>query len=187
MSQFDRNELQTLHSHFNKLAKSGSLDRDSFAVALNQFLPTQPPNIVDPTIRIKQIEDLFTAFDRNNSGTVDFGEFASGLSVLLSGSEAEKITFAFALLDVNGDGNISFDEMTNYFRTYLLSQHKIHQSNLTPERWELFKSHLKRGFDAADLDKNGTISLSEFEKAIRDPDHPLAVIIDYVNSYRKLH
>jgi len=99
----------------------------------------------------------------------------------MNGSESDKVAFAFKLLDVNGDGTITFDEMCRYFRTYLHSQHAIQRRSISTQHWELIASHLKKGFDAADTDKNGSISLQEFERAIKDPDHPLSVIIDSVN------
>jgi Ca2+-binding EF-hand superfamily protein len=60
------------------------------------------------------VERLFQIFDENNDGSVDFSEFASGISVLCGGSRDEKVENAFALYDYNGDGFISLDEMVSY-------------------------------------------------------------------------
>jgi len=127
---------------------------------------------------------LFSVFDKDGNGLVDFGEFASSLSVLLNGSYYDQILFAFRLLDANGDGSITLSEMLHYFKTYLLSQQRMLQQPVNPERWNLIESHLRRGFAVADLDKNGTISLDEFERAIRNPDHPLTVILDNHQSFK---
>ena len=57
---------------------------------------------------------LFTVFDSDGDGSVDFSELASGLSVLCGGSADDKARSAFALYDYNGDGFISMEEMTRY-------------------------------------------------------------------------
>ncbi len=60
------------------------------------------------------IKRLFSVFDVNGDGVVDFLELSSGLSVLCGGPEAEKIRAHFNLFDANADGCISFDEMSSY-------------------------------------------------------------------------
>lgn len=65
--------------------------------------------------RINLIQSrLFAIFDQDGNGVVDFGELIAGLSVLCGGEEDEKISQAFRLIDVNGDGLISIDEMIVY-------------------------------------------------------------------------
>jgi hypothetical protein len=50
------------------------------------------------------IHRLFRAFDRDQNNAVDFGELASGLSVLSGSSMDDKVLAAFRLYDINGDG-----------------------------------------------------------------------------------
>ena len=52
---------------------------------------------------------------------VDYTELTSGLSVLCGGDRDDKVSAAFALFDVNGDGFITKDEMV----TYLVSVFKL--------------------------------------------------------------
>ena len=67
------------------------------------------------------LSKLYTLFDADGSGVVDFTELSSGLSVLCGGSRDEKARAAFNLYDYNGDGVISLDEMTRF----LLSMFKV--------------------------------------------------------------
>eukprot|EP01051_Picozoa_sp_SAG22_P006104 SAG22_NODE_388_length_11295_cov_14.512594_11_plen_140_part_00 len=51
---------------------------------------------------------LFHAFDRDNSGQVDFAEFSGALSIMCSTDQLdEKIDFVFGLVDIDGDGAVS--------------------------------------------------------------------------------
>ena len=54
--------------------------------------------------------NLFSLFDTDGNGYVDFNELASGLSVLCGGTSHDKVRAAFDLYDVNQDGFISFEE-----------------------------------------------------------------------------
>jgi hypothetical protein len=60
------------------------------------------------------VRRLFAVFDRDNNGVVDFAELVAGLSVLCGGSRDDKIVHAFRVIDVDGDGRISIDEMIAY-------------------------------------------------------------------------
>nr|XP_031362580.1 calsenilin [Lonchura striata domestica] len=50
---------------------------------------------------------LFDAFDADRNGALCFQDFAVGLSVLLRGTEQQKLKWTFDLYDVNKDGHIS--------------------------------------------------------------------------------
>lgn len=58
-------------------------------------------------------DHLFRTFDVNNDGHVDFQEFLLGLCLSGSKDAETKITWAFKVYDIDGDGTISWSEMRN--------------------------------------------------------------------------
>lgn len=56
---------------------------------------------------------MFNTLDSDNSGIVSFEEFVQGLSILSRGTLEEKLRWTFSLYDINGDGYITREEMTD--------------------------------------------------------------------------
>jgi len=58
-------------------------------------------------------EHVFRTFDLNNDGVVNFQEFLLGICLAGSKDAETKITWAFKVYDIDGDGTISWAEMRN--------------------------------------------------------------------------
>eukprot|EP00743_Colponemidia_sp_Colp-15_P000495 GILK01000559.1.p1 GENE.GILK01000559.1~~GILK01000559.1.p1 ORF type:complete len:734 (-),score=141.90 GILK01000559.1:152-2353(-) len=118
------------------------------------------------------LERLFILFDADKNGVVDLTELASGLSLLCGGSLDDKITNAFALFDLNGDGYISLEEM----KTYLASIFRV-LFEVSPETAQavgasstvLADATAQECFAQADKDGDGRISFEEFKKWYSSP------------------
>ncbi|RQM22416.1 hypothetical protein B5M09_008808, partial [Aphanomyces astaci] len=67
------------------------------------------------------IRRLFCVFDSDQNNAVDFGELASGLSVLSGSSMDDKVSAAFRLYDINGDGTLGICTLLYIFLTVDLS------------------------------------------------------------------
>ena len=84
-------------------------------------------------------EQVFRTFDTDGNGTVDFKEFIVGLCVSGSTDFNTKLTWAFQMYDLNGDGFISWDEM----------RHMISVSKIFHERayynWASTRENLSSG------------------------------------------
>jgi len=109
---------------------------------------------------------LFSIFDQDQTGKVDYQELVSGLSVLCGGNREDKIRAAFALFDFNGDGFISLDEMERYlvsvFKMLYATQDGIkEQMGVTAE--ELGRITAQQAFKDSDLDNDGRLSWDEFK------------------------
>ena len=54
---------------------------------------------------------MFTIFDTDKSGSINFREFLFSMLRNLKGSSEEKLGWAFRMYDMDGNGSISLDEM----------------------------------------------------------------------------
>ncbi|CAI5744362.1 unnamed protein product [Peronospora destructor] len=117
------------------------------------------------------IDSLFDLFDRDGNEAVDFVELASGLSVLCGGTKDQKVKAAFSLFDFNGDGRISFNEMTRYltsvFRVLFQVLPDAQSVGVSPE--ELGEVTAQQAFAEADQDHDGQLTLREFQDWYRKP------------------
>lgn len=117
-------------------------------------------NLIEFTYQMKQIghEDdsfiqrAFKAFDTNKDGTVDFREFATGMSVLVKGTGDDKYKFAFNMWDADGDRAISKAEFESLLN---LSQGSDVSSLMINQIWA-----------DIDLDCDGLVNYEECKKGI---------------------
>jgi Ca2+-binding EF-hand superfamily protein len=148
-THFGRKELEELHDWVKKNCIGGIVDRVAFAKGLNAI------GITDPLI----IEQNFSAFDSDKSGTIDFREFAVGLSTLLKGSAEERMRLMFDSYDLNADGKLSQEEVYFIFRTSLRAQ------GGHMDETEL-RSLVISTIRAIDQNNDGQIDFAEFKSAV---------------------
>uniref|UniRef100_A0A8K9UM64 Potassium voltage-gated channel interacting protein 2 n=1 Tax=Oncorhynchus mykiss TaxID=8022 RepID=A0A8K9UM64_ONCMY len=104
-TKFTRRELQILYRGFKNECPSGVVDEETFKLIYSQFFPQGDSSTY--------AHFLFEAFDTHKNGTVSFEDFVTGLSIILRGSVTEKLNWAFNLYDLNKDGFITKEEMTD--------------------------------------------------------------------------
>ena len=155
--------------HLRDSAHNDSHDRKSFGLALCQILPRSPePSVVDA---------IFELFDKDGNKRVDYLELISGVALLCGGSEEEKLSAAFSLFDSDNDGFISMTEMvsflTSVFRVVLTPAASVTMRTLgvsVDGAEDLAAATALECFRSADKNKDGRISLSEFQEWFDAPN-----------------
>ncbi|NXA02698.1 CSEN protein, partial [Nesospiza acunhae] len=98
-TKFTKAELQSLYRGFKNECPSGLVDEETFTLIYSRFFPHGDAS--------SYAHFLFDAFDADRNGALCFQDFAVGLSVLLRGTEQQKLRWTFDLYDVNKDGYVS--------------------------------------------------------------------------------
>lgn len=101
LARFNRGKVNLVRSIFKNLTEAsvspGKIDKATFM----EYFPL--PGIMG--------ERLFTGFDRDASGGVDFQEFLTGMALIYRGTMEEKKRFLFDMYDLDGDGVVTCQEL----------------------------------------------------------------------------
>jgi Ca2+-binding EF-hand superfamily protein len=178
-TEFSRLSMSRLMAVFHEAATSsgGRLGRESFERAYLRLVGDVPfvqesdggsqRNAVDCDGQALTgdavASRLFSAFDKDGNGFVDFQEFVAGLSLLCRDSSSNKIDAAFSLFDTDGDGYISHEEMLRYMTSFFEvcfaldpSLRRSFGGGVTAA--DVGRATAEHCFVRADSDKNGVVS-----------------------------
>ncbi|XP_043912225.1 recoverin [Protopterus annectens] len=102
-TKYSEGELCTWYQSFLKQCPSGRITKQEFENIYASFFPDADPKAY--------AQHVFRSFDSNNDNTLDFKEFIIALHMTSSGKANQKLEWAFALYDVDGNGTISKNEV----------------------------------------------------------------------------
>jgi len=82
-----------------------------------------------------KMDKMFTVFDQDQNGLIDFNELMLGLSTFSKGTVEQKLKMIFKSFDLNGDNLLDKSEITQMFQTLfsMLYQSKYHENILIIE------------------------------------------------------
>jgi Ca2+-binding EF-hand superfamily protein len=98
---------------------------------------------------------LFNIFDKDKSGSIDITEFMETIEDIISGSDKDKIKFAFNLHDLDDSGFIDKTELKIFIEQSFL------KNSLDYDEFQL-DLLVEEFFKRTDKDKSGTIDFGEF-------------------------
>lgn len=105
-------QLGRLKQEFSARANvNGTLDRESFKDIMLEQFPSLANADGDVTLN-----RLFSTFDADNSGLIEFKEFVLGASKMVRGKLSDKIELLFRMFDADGSGVINMAEMMRFVK-----------------------------------------------------------------------
>ncbi|KAG5872988.1 hypothetical protein JTB14_025354 [Gonioctena quinquepunctata] len=135
-------------------AVSEGIDRTVFREVLH--------NTFDIVTENTLMDRIFCVWDKNNCGLITVENWFRGLSLFLKGSIADRIEYCFAVYDLNCDGYITKDEMFQLLRNCLIK----HPQEEDPD--ESVKDLVDIVMRKIDKDKDGKVSLEDFQKTVEE-------------------
>ncbi|XP_054639624.1 guanylyl cyclase-activating protein 1 [Dunckerocampus dactyliophorus] len=108
------------------------------------------------------VESMFTTFDLNDDGFIDFMEYVAALSLVLKGGVHQKLRWYFKLYDLDGSGCIDRDEL-------LLIIKSIHAINGVPDDTKA-QEFADIVFDKIDINGDGELSYEEFMGGVQEDE-----------------
>ncbi|XP_074546299.1 A-type potassium channel modulatory protein KCNIP2-like [Halichoeres trimaculatus] len=150
-TSFSRKELQVLYRGFKNECPSGVVNEETFKTIYSQFFPQGDSSMY--------AHFLFEAFDTHNNGAVNFEDFVLSLSIILRGSVTDKLNWAFNLYDLNKDGCITREEMTDIMNSIYDMMGKYTYPNIKDGA---AKDHVDNFFQKMDKNKDGVVTIEEF-------------------------
>ncbi|KRF82491.1 LOW QUALITY PROTEIN: uncharacterized protein Dvir_GJ18616 [Drosophila virilis] len=159
-TRFTEDEIKRIYRGFKAECPTGVVKEDTFKVIYSQFFPQG----ANPTLYAHYV---FNTLDQDHSGIVSFEDFVQGLSILSRGSVEEKLRWTFSLYDINGDGFITREEMTDIVTAIYELMGRLPDE--CPEE-EKIKGKVEQIFQKMDINRDGVVTLGEFLEACRNDD-----------------
>uniref|UniRef100_A0A3Q3INY2 EF-hand domain-containing protein n=1 Tax=Monopterus albus TaxID=43700 RepID=A0A3Q3INY2_MONAL len=150
-TKFSKKELQVLYREFKNECPSGAVNEETFKTIYSQFFPQGDSSTY--------AHFLFEAFDTHSTGAVSFEDFAISLSIILRGSITDKLNWAFNLYDLNKDGCITREEMTDIMHSIydMMGQYTYPSMKASAP-----KDHVDSFFQKMDKNNDGVVTIEEF-------------------------
>lgn len=152
-TKFSRKEIQHIYRGFKQECPLGTVDESRFKFLFSQFFP-----FGDAT---KYAQFVFGTFCQSGSNVINFEEFLSSLSLVARGSLQDKISWIFSLYDINHDGLITKQEMTEVVGAIYELLGSYTEPVLEPGTVE---RHVNAVFDLIDTNRDGVITMDEMER-----------------------
>jgi len=147
-----------LHHFSNHIGYFRGLTKKEFMEIAQNLLETR--RIPCKPKDIECLKKVFDSIDYNENEELSVGEWASGLTIFFKGTQEEKTSALFQLLDRNDDGSLSKPEIKAYVTPLVQAMTPAEASALRP----LLVSHaMDTIFEQVDLNHDGKCDVKEFK------------------------
>eukprot|EP00302_Diacronema_sp_CCMP2436_P000167 CAMPEP_0179850052 /NCGR_PEP_ID=MMETSP0982-20121206/7489_1 /TAXON_ID=483367 /ORGANISM="non described non described, Strain CCMP 2436" /LENGTH=180 /DNA_ID=CAMNT_0021735435 /DNA_START=73 /DNA_END=615 /DNA_ORIENTATION=+ len=148
-SHFTEAEVQKLFRAFRRLDEDGSGQ-----ISRAEFM--QVPSIASNPL----VQRVMAVLDKDNDNEISFAEFVQALSVFSSENEGDKLTMAFKIYDIDGDGFITNGELFTVLKMMVGNNLGDAQLQQVVDKTMIY----------ADKDKDGKVSFEEFCEVVASSD-----------------
>ncbi|XP_055607576.1 Kv channel-interacting protein 4 isoform X1 [Uranotaenia lowii] len=151
-TRFTEAEIKRIYRGFKAECPAGIIREETFKFIYSQFFPQGANTGL-------YAHYVFNTLDKEHTGILSFENFVQGLSILSRGSLEEKLSWTFSLYDINHDGKITREEMTDIVTAVyeLMGAREDGGSDET-----LIKSKVEQIFEKMDANHDGVITIEEF-------------------------
>ncbi|XP_076003517.1 guanylyl cyclase-activating protein 1 [Genypterus blacodes] len=108
------------------------------------------------------VKSMFSTFDMNSDGFIDFMEYVAALSLVLKGGVQQKLRWYFKLYDMDGSGCIDRDELLLIIKSIRAINGSTHEMSA-----EDFANMV---FDKIDINGDGQLSYEEFMEGVQNDE-----------------
>ncbi|XP_029718708.2 Kv channel-interacting protein 4 isoform X1 [Aedes albopictus] len=105
-TRFTESEIKRIYRGFKAECPAGIIREETFKFIYSQFFPQGANTGL-------YAHYVFNTLDKDHTGILSFENFVQGLSILSRGTLEEKLCWTFSLYDINHDGKITREEMTD--------------------------------------------------------------------------
>ncbi|XP_073684684.1 recoverin b [Garra rufa] len=166
-TKYSEEQLYTWYQKFLNECPTGRISQEQFESIYASFFPDADPKAY--------AQHVFRSFDANSDGTLDFKEYIVALHLTSSGKTVEKLEWAFALYDVDGNGSITKNEIHEIVKSIFNMISKEDQKNL-PDDENTPEKRTDKIWDFFGKKENGKITEGEFIQGVMDNKNILRLI-----------
>ncbi|RNA32884.1 neuronal calcium sensor 2 [Brachionus plicatilis] len=145
-TDFDRNQILEWYEEFRQKCPNNQLNKASFVKFYKSLIPG------DSKAEDSFCEHVFSAFDTDNNGYIDFSEFLIAFWIRSKGSLKDKLNWLFDIYDMDKSNYITPWELSRMLRL-VFSMKSINDDPYLAS---------KQIFDDIDRSKDGRLTRQEF-------------------------
>ena len=149
-TEFSEEELKIWYKIFSQNCVDNTLSCDSFIKIYGKYFPHGDAS--------KYSRRVFTSFDKDSDGAIDFTEFITTLNVTSHGTLEQKLIWAFKLYDVDSNGFVTKDELTEI----VTEIYEMVGTKKSTPGIRASEKIVERIFQQMDINHDGQLSLAEF-------------------------
>lgn len=158
-TNYSEEEIRKWFNEFVRDCPEGTLSKERVKEMMNVILPDENGGIIANLI--------FSSFDKDNSGALDFCEFILAIHCTSNSSPEDKLHWVFQLYDKDNSGSITIGEMIKVFAT--LYENEGLDEKIAVERAEKI-------FSSLDINNDGDITEEEFVRGCMEDEEIVNVL-----------